>query len=859
MPGTLPATEPSYRPTSAQLEQAFAWFDRLGFPSTRGRRLVNVATGRDDWSTDPPEKEFVRGFLLDEKGDTFVVLTLGLETMELTNTPPQTEPRRQVYYRKLDLRKAAESVLDALAAGKAREEVFRLHGLGDEGCAFVLARHCARHGHTDLASRLCASLVNGTEVGADADNPVREAVEHTFEWFMRRRAYDAQGDPRVSRREELQRFRDYARCFPAAAGEKCKEHIALLERMVQEEEAHRRRDTPPLAELPKEERIAELIWRLRYQTGQKWSNPGTINFFADYDPEDPNEPRSPACQLRDIGLDAVPQLVDAMTNTRFTQAMDPDWGQHYRVGDCAWVILQAIAARDFGWDQTKTVAEVDEETLAAAQADVRQWLAEFKKRGEREMLIEGTATGDDSSPRQAVRLLEKYPDAALEPLTEGARKAHGWNRRRLVDFAADLPGDQPVPFLLEEMKTGEARATAATALLKRGRPEVVPALLAWWNKAKTDMPPADLIELLASCGDPRAVRALGRDFDTLPVASRFAILRALGPRADSGRFVRAGGQDEALAEDGSRKEAVETAAQDVLVGALDDTEAYWGCAGGWYGQGFADPRICDMAGLVLSMRWPDKYRFDMGASLFERNVACVALKNVWRKAHGLDALPLPEWPKPPEVAPEATRPLFAQLEAARTDSERRRALAAIETHGLLALPHVLRHLDGLERQAPASTALEDLARRLACIVEEAAFTKASLPAPEALREAVKALEGKRLTADAFAGVVDGVVDALPAEAMGVRVEAVRRAKGRGVVLTVCLLGPDYQPPGSPWTYDGRVEIDGKYVGGEMGASRRVSYKGASHEDFIAAVAKALDARATQRFRIVVTIGRAKQK
>jgi len=856
LPRRLPAADEPGLPTREQLDRAFAWFDGLGFPSVKGRPFVTVSTGDADWFSEPPAKQFIPAFLLEEKGETFVVLTLGLEKAGYTKTPPGTEPMEQVYYRKADLREWATSALDSLAAGTFRDRPLGRRELGKNGRVFALARHCASHGHLDLASRLCAHLLKQSHAGT----PIKDVVERDFEWFITRRAFDAQGDLSLSRPEVLERFRVYLRAFPDEFPEACRKDMDLLEQMIKEDEEHARKQTKPLEKMTQQERIAELIWRLRDQRGYKFSNPGTVDFFVERYGQDPDTPKFPASQLLDIGLDAVPRLVEAMTDTRFTRAMDPDWGQDYRVGDCAWVILQEIAARDFGWDQTKTVDQVGKETIAAAQAKVRKWLADFQKKGEKQMLIEGTAAGDESSPKQAARLIEKYPEAALKAVTEGARNAEGWTRERLVQTAAALPGDGPVPFLLEEMNAGEAPVLAATALLKRGRPEAVPAMIALWNKEKTRQGSSDLIAFLASCGDPAGVRALGKDFGTLPVATRFSIISALGPRGGSVLFVTAGGEGPALPQEESRKQATDTAAQEVLIAALDDTEAYWGCRGTWNGKGFTDPRVCDMAGLVVSMRWPKKCFFDIDASLFERNVARVVLQNVWRKEHGLAELPLPERRKPPEIAPEVAAPLFARLKAARTDQERRKAAAAIEAHGLLALPPALRHLDGLEKDAEVRPTLEDLARRLSCIVAEATFTKDSVKPDEEFRKVIEDLRGKPLTADAFMGVLYHVVRRLPPGTVGIRLEAVREDDGAGVTLKASLLGEDYRPHGSPWSCDESVEIGGKYAGGKRGAAARsFLLEGIAHAELIAGIAKALNAPVKERFRITATIARAKEE
>src|SRR5207249_4190045 len=79
---------PKTDPSAADLIQAFTWFDTLGFPDVKGRPFVRVATGQ--WyraGEDPPQNTYVRGFLLEDIGDTFSILTLSLETESFRKTP----------------------------------------------------------------------------------------------------------------------------------------------------------------------------------------------------------------------------------------------------------------------------------------------------------------------------------------------------------------------------------------------------------------------------------------------------------------------------------------------------------------------------------------------------------------------------------------------------------------------------------------------------------------------------------------------------------------------------------------------------------------------------------------------------
>ena len=55
-----------------------------------------------------------------------------------------------------------------------------------------------------------------------------------------------------------------------------------------------------------------------------------------------------------------------------------------------------------------------------------------------------------------------------------------------------------------------------------------------------------------------------------------------------------------------------------------------------------DVRICDIAGFCLAQRWPERYVFDLAPRSQQRNRQRVECQNVWRRAHDLPSLPLPQ-------------------------------------------------------------------------------------------------------------------------------------------------------------------------------------------------------------------------
>jgi hypothetical protein len=158
-----------------------------------------------------------------------------------------------------------------------------------------------------------------------------------------------------------------------------------------------------------EERVAELIFRLREQNGQQWSQPGSCDIFIHDRFGDRKGQKSPAQQLVEIGYDAVPQLIAVIEDDRFTRSVGFHRNFHFshfvlRVGDCALAILERIAARSFWEPRSTSAAMLKDGQAPAAKAKVQAWWQEFQKKGETRMLIQGTEAGDDASPAQAERL-----------------------------------------------------------------------------------------------------------------------------------------------------------------------------------------------------------------------------------------------------------------------------------------------------------------------------------------------------------------------------------------------------------------------------------------------------------------------
>src|SRR5262245_25426833 len=131
----------------------YRWFDTLGFPDLGKCPLVRVTLQHP---ADPAGvgggHEHYHGFLLDRDERTIRLLDYDLRQIRILTQPVPGEPAYRVEVTELDVRRPAEAALGPQpadgpdpAVGPEFDTPLRL---------FVLARACAKRGHSELASRL---------------------------------------------------------------------------------------------------------------------------------------------------------------------------------------------------------------------------------------------------------------------------------------------------------------------------------------------------------------------------------------------------------------------------------------------------------------------------------------------------------------------------------------------------------------------------------------------------------------------------------------------------------------------------------------------------------------------------------
>lgn len=288
---------------------------------------------------------------------------------------------------------------------------------------------------------------------------------------------------------------------------------------------------------------------------------------------------------------------------------------------------------------------------------------------------------------------------------------------------------------------------------------------------------------------------------------------------------------------------VREAIEDFLTKALRDTDVREGLSGTWNDKRYTDPRVCDIAGHVLNIRWPKKYEFDLTGSLFERDRKRIALLNIWRKEHELAPLPLPERKTIKRLPRYITDAKLKAIELAPTIRVRAQAIADYEKLGLPALAALRERLAELPDDHSAKKVMLELRTCMACIVNEITYVKEHSAKPdEGLQIRLEALRGKPLSVRAFVKMLIETATKLPPAAEGIKLTATRSGDGSGISIVVALPTERVFQAGTQKGWDNNVFVS---VGREQtlnslgGASSDYGVTLAAHRHLIQALDEAL--------------------
>jgi hypothetical protein len=803
---------------AAERVKLFEWFSTLGFPDVKHARFVRYPLSFDQPEGAPARVRFAHGFLLGESKDAWTVLTCDLKQQQVPKKP-WFQPNRPADWacQREDLGAFANAMLALHARSKSDDDSdFGYWRHSKTTGLFFLGWACSRQGIDGPAAKLFEIVTDlrdrnlGLPPGS-ATLQRRIAADLAHEEFIAAQGGLCRDEPRE---QILTRLELIPKRFPGLETvDWAREMARILRPMVREDGEHAKQEqrNKPFAERSRKEQIAELIFELRDQHGESFSLRDREDIFAGN-----SFGKSPAHRLFKIGYEAVPQLIEALSDERFSRTVDfhggwkePRLSVRYHVltvGDCALQILERLSDREF-FKQSDSFMSESPKRIAAVKKAALQWYKELepelKRKGERQVLIDGMQSADWASTQLAEPLLAKYPEVAMPALAAAARKATDKHvMLQFVQLMDRTAGKELIPTLLDELKTSpslDERITVAMLLLKHQRLDGVAPLIQEWKQSSTRSVPNDtLVELafyLGKCGKADAVAALALGLDQRPAKVRLAAVGSVA-RNDSieviGRslnyltFLYQGAGRKSLLPEYKGDAALSAAIVKLLIGELQDTEPAGDGPGRWGDTKFSDPRIADVAAQVLHELDPGRFPFDLSAPPADRDRQRVLLVNAWRKTRNLPELPVQKPRSIPPIAEQKLMPFLDRLQQAKADA-RDAVERDVEKLGPGAVSGILKRRNQLKAADPFRSNLERLARRVAHTVVEIEFAERSLKPSGKVAARIDALKNKPLDTATLVGLVIGLTNEMTLPVHGCRLHVSRSGPGSGVVVRVDLL------------------------------------------------------------------------
>ena len=831
-------------------KELIAWLDELGYQDLSKAAVVNVATGQWYKSGDEPEKNtYIIGFLTAEEGENFTVVDL---TGEQTTYAKKVNvaPFEAVFFERQDLKEVVKARLESEKKNKPDDHWARFGEMTSEPFETVfLARACASQGLNKKAHELF-ELANRQWKERDREKAISliefltKDQAHTRMW----RAVLAFGTPKISRPKLLAQFEDITKHFPESKHvERAQKTVDLLKKMIEEDKAHAAKQILPLDELEGEALIAELIYQLRNQNGQQWSQPGACNIFLDERGEE-----SPAAKLVTLGFPAVPQLIEVLEDQGFTRSVGYHRNFYFshhvlRVGDCAERILCRIAGRNF-YQRTYTNGAMAKDGQATSiKKQIEAWWKEVKTKGEEQVLIEAVMTGDDNSSNQAQVLVKKYPDSAVEAIRKGlAKSTREWTSKRLIAVLAQHGSDKAEELIRQQLLNGKKlpiRITAAQALMRTGRSQLaIERMLHEWKNYSPDAtrdysfddPEGQIAVFLLHAGSSQAVKSVTERFPELLARTKFEVINSLS--------------DADLNLDQAYVDAVEA----FLVESLQATDEV-SMSGSYGDQSFSNPRVCDIAGYVLTKNWPEIYSCRLDGTERERDAERFTAINHWRSANGLKPIKVSK-PFVVKLIPnEITAPLIEKIASNESKDACEKALKQLAKLGPGAIEAAEKLSSKIEDSHPFAKQVRQLTMDLPNTITVTSMDNKSETVTQAWLVKVPQLKGQTFSSEMLIGLLTEFAKERPCA--GIRVKAIRDGNDNGVELNVEWIGTPAKRGGSQqsWNKDVNVMLGRQHLNHSVGSSSLdYATKSGSYGDLKAAVDKSL-ASPDKHMRVVVSL------
>jgi hypothetical protein len=886
-PGAYPSdAEPAKKaePERADYDRLGEIFSPPGTPSIKGKRWAAVETGPTNWSTE----QF--GWIVEETPAGITLVDLYGETSRLRK--PTADEKRPKLKEEKDGELSRKTIHEAdySVAWKIRPEDFTAKlkkfladGLPGEkqdkqdiyasfNQRFNLKDHVTesarlayfahRAGLEQQATDLFAHALKARRTYQDQYREGEDLKE--LHLFVAEAIAKGQRNSAIyvghlqTPRKELKKSWEKLAAIPYHSyREEAKTMARHYQELIDEDKRWVEPDTAALAKMTDEHKVSYWIYHLRDLDVGQSSDPGSCRVLGewgfDFLARDEKK-RNAAVELKKLGLAAVPQLIAHLDDARPTRCK-AHWRRywpdgHYLLcyGDCCQQIFESITRRTISTETYPIQAGKGKECKAKAE----QWWQEFMK-DQKQTLIKGTAAGDRDSPNQGEWLLERYPEAALKPIVQGAKASkNAWVRAAMVQIAARVKDEKVADFLREELEGPflDSRIKAARALTARGDPSGVKALMHEWkqlrvkkvNRWDNSWAIDDLVDSLLYCGDPLAIRLVMEELPDHDVNTRSRVINRL---TDVQRDLR----DRPLSRE------YEDAVEELLVKLMSDLEVESSLSSRG-DKVVRDPMIADLAAEALAQRWQQPKLFEITAPLQTRERQRLELQNRWLKKHGKPLLVVPATRRIKPVPDDRIQALVKTVVDSKSAADRKQTLKPIEELGLPALSGVRKCLKDVEPKHPAHSDIQALAARLALIVREVRFGADSVKPTDSFRRNLESLQGSPITETAFMDLLTGTARALPEGVRGVRITLERIPDDTGVYLAVTLVAdcPPRKGLAPQLTYGSRLVIGGEHHGGGIGlmagVGREVGLAEIDWSDFTKKLRKGLQSQADDYLLVI---------
>ncbi|HEY2343156.1 MAG TPA: hypothetical protein VGH90_09020, partial [Chthoniobacteraceae bacterium] len=319
--------DPTEQVTCAQAAALFAWVDQLPLPKTKDLKPIRIWTD-GPWQNDHGNAVPLTclGFLVEDGDKEFHAISADGALEIFTKKPGTPETLGFVGYREVPFTDQVRDLVAKPSAPGRMDRFLPLYGFNSDrlkDCSrlLLLARWADEREEHALAMSLL-QILQASRQGEKTDQPPRPLETQLQKEFGERlsiRTLRLIAEKGAERSTVLDRLRKIVALCPEANLPETKAAIALLEKMVAEDKAHRTVTESELASMPPTERAKELAFRL-WDECTRVAQPNPSPFRAAHT-ADPSPSNGAANALSELGLDAVPALLKALDEETFTREL----------------------------------------------------------------------------------------------------------------------------------------------------------------------------------------------------------------------------------------------------------------------------------------------------------------------------------------------------------------------------------------------------------------------------------------------------------------------------------------------------------------------------------------------------------